>query len=68
MIAQSPIEFAGGEGYLIQAALEESTVLQYIRILPDDFYIRMLVVGSTQEIADLAPTIQTIQRSVEAKP
>ncbi|EDX84913.1 hypothetical protein S7335_2612 [Synechococcus sp. PCC 7335] len=66
--ARSPTEFAGGEGYLIQASISDSTVFQYLRILPDNFYIRLLAVGSTDEIEDLAPTIEAIQSSVVARP
>ena len=64
---RSPAEFAGGDGYFIEAALSDSTVLQYVRILPDNFYLRMLVVGDTQELADLSSAIESIQSSVAAK-
>ena len=65
---RSPIEFAGGEGYLVQASLSDLSVSQYLRILPDSFYIRMLAVGKPRVIENLAPTIDAIQRSIEARP
>ncbi|MBE9063263.1 hypothetical protein [cf. Phormidesmis sp. LEGE 11477] len=65
---RSPTEFAGGEGYVIQASVADSTVFQYLRILPNNFYIRMLAAGNTEAIAELVPTIEAIQSSVEAKP
>ena len=68
IIGRSPTEFAGGEGYVIQASVSDSTAFQYLRILPNNFYIRMLAVGSSEVIEDLAPTIEAIRSSVMAKP
>lgn len=71
IVMRSPAEFAGGDGYFIRATLADSTadstVLQYLRILPNNFYIRMLVVGNSQELERLSPAIQAIQSSVKAK-
>lgn len=80
---QSTVDFAGGEGYLIQALLPEASqqetnqqetnqegtkVLQYLRILPNGFHLRMIVLGDSETLEELTPAIQTIQRSVEPKP
>lgn len=65
--SQSPVEFAGGEGYFVSMDLSDSTAFQYVRILPNNFYIRMLAVGDAQTLEDLTPSIEAIQRSVEAE-
>ncbi|MEM9091984.1 MAG: hypothetical protein AAGC93_25020 [Cyanobacteria bacterium P01_F01_bin.53] len=76
---QSTVDFAGGEGYLIQALLPEANqqeasqqegtkVLQYLRILPNGFHLRMIVLGDSETLEELTPAIQAIQRSVEPKP
>jgi len=64
---QSPADFAGENGYFVSANSQEGVVLQYLSIQPDDSYIRMVVTGSQEDVAELLPTIQTIQRSVSVK-
>ena len=61
---QSPIEFAGGEGYFTRGEQQGTVALQYLALRPDDFYIRMIVVGDAVEIEQLMPTIEAIQSSV----
>ncbi|MEL6779969.1 MAG: hypothetical protein AAFO06_22260 [Cyanobacteria bacterium J06597_16] len=81
IVEQSAVEFAGQTGDFIRATLpkesssesaaetsDTSTILQYLAILPDDFYIRLIVLGNAEELETLMPTIQTIQSSVEAQP
>lgn len=65
--SQSPAPFAGSEGYLMQASLEDKTILQYLTLLPDDFYIRMVVISPSERLDAIMPAIQTIQNSVTIK-
>lgn len=67
IIAQTPIDFAGGEGYLTRATLQDAAVLQYFAILPDGFYIRLLVQGNAEALETLTPAIQFIQESIEVR-
>ncbi|MEL6160904.1 MAG: hypothetical protein AAFR18_16985 [Cyanobacteria bacterium J06627_32] len=62
---QSPVDFAGREGYLTQGTLQEISVLQYLSVLPDGFYIRLIALGASEDLAELMPAIQAIQSSVE---
>ena len=61
---QSPIEFAGGDGYFTKGEQQGTVALQYVSLRPNDFYIRMIVVGDAAEIEQLMPTIEAIQSSV----
>ncbi|MEL6554237.1 MAG: hypothetical protein AAFQ63_12350 [Cyanobacteria bacterium J06621_11] len=68
ILNQEPTTFAGGDGYFTQATADDEEILQYLTILPDGFYIRMVVLGNAESLEALMPTIQTIQNSVTAKP
>jgi len=67
---RSPIEFAGGAGHYITGsqARSDEFVAQYIRVLPDGYYIRMLVIGDLETVIEHTSAIQMIQSSVEMKP
>jgi len=65
---QSPVDFAGEDGYFVRANSQEGIVLQYLSIQPDNSYIRMVVTGEQEAIEELLPAIETIQRSVAANP
>ncbi|MEM9947426.1 MAG: hypothetical protein AAF810_15335, partial [Cyanobacteria bacterium P01_D01_bin.36] len=65
--SRSPVTFAGGAGYAIEATSQDGlnfAITQYVRVLPDGHYIRMLVVGASEELTELSPAIQAIQSSV----
>ena len=64
----SAVNFAGSAGHFIAATSqneEHSAVSQYVRVLPDGHYIRMLVVGMPEELKDLSLTIQAVKQSIE---
>ncbi|MEL6604330.1 MAG: hypothetical protein AAFP20_14005, partial [Cyanobacteria bacterium J06614_10] len=61
---QSPVDFAGREGYFTRGTLEEISVLQYLSVLPDGFYIRLIALGESEDLTELMPAIQAIQSSV----
>ena len=63
----SPVTFADGEGYLTQATRQDTTVFQYLRILPDGYYIRLVVTGNSTDLDAVMPAIQSIQSSVSVR-
>jgi len=62
-------DFAGGEGYLIEGTVPDSSerVIQYLRVLPDGSYIRLLALGASEDLAELRPAIEAVQGSVLMK-
>jgi len=64
---QSSVEFAGSDGYLVQAELQNNVVLQYLAVQPDGFYLRMVVIAAKEEIDQLLPVVQNIQESVAVR-
>lgn len=64
---QQPVEFVSDNGYFIRATSPEGVILQYLAIQPDNSYIRMIAIVASEEIEQLLPTIETIQRSVALK-
>ncbi len=64
---QSPIEFAGSDGYFVSAELQDNVVIQYLAVQPNNFYIRMIVIAAAAEIDQLLPVVQEIQESVAAR-
>jgi hypothetical protein len=64
---QAPAPFVGGTGYVVSAAIDNRTVVQYLRVVPGGFYVRMLVRGGTGAIEQLKPVIDEIAASVELK-
>ena len=63
---QLSVEFAGRAGYLIEASQPDSDdfVAQYVSVMPDGYYLRMLVLGAPDKVAELMPAIQAIRSSV----
>jgi hypothetical protein len=59
-------EFAGGTGYRIVATVEDRTVVQYVRIVPGGFYMRLLARGDTAAMQAAAGAIAEIAASVES--
>jgi hypothetical protein len=62
--SEAPAPFVGGTGYLVSAAVDDRTVMQYLRVVPGGFYMRMLVRGGTAAIEDLEAVIEEIAASV----
>jgi hypothetical protein len=65
--AQEPVAFAGGNGYLIKAVLENRTAIQYLRIIPGGGYLRLLARGETGAMLSVEAAIQEIASSVEPR-
>lgn len=67
VVSEGPAPFAGGTGYLVAATVDDRTVMQYLRVVPGGFYLRMLVRGGTSAIEDLKAVVEEIAASVELK-
>jgi hypothetical protein len=65
--AQEAVPFAGGNGYLIRAVLENRTAVQYLRIIPGGGYLRLLARGETSAMQSVDAAIQEIAASVEPR-
>lgn len=65
--AQEPVAFAGGNGYLITAVVENRTVVQYLRIIPGGGYLRLLARGETSAMQSVEAAIEEIASSVEPR-
>lgn len=63
--AQGPAPFAGGNGYRVQAVLEDRTVVQYVRIVAGGYYLRFLARGETEALEAAATVVEEIAGSVE---
>lgn len=65
--SEGPAEFAGGNGYFAQGIHQGMTVVQFIRILPDNFYIRLLAKGDTEMLGSSMLDVMEIARSVRPR-
>jgi hypothetical protein len=65
--AQEPVEFAGGDGYVVTAVVESRTVVQYLRIIPGGGYLRLLARGETSAMQGAEAVIEEIASSVEPR-
>ena len=64
---QGPTTFAGGRGHFIAAVFEARTVLQYLRVLPDGTYVRLVSRGETDAMESAAAAIIEVANSVQLK-
>jgi hypothetical protein len=67
IVEQGPTAFAGGNGYLIKAVVEDRTAIQYLRIIAGGGYLRLLVRGKTSAIPGVEAAIAEIASSVEPR-
>jgi hypothetical protein len=65
--AQGPAAFAGGNGYVVTAVVENRTVVQYLRIVPGGGYLRLLARGETGAVQSAEAAITEIASSVEPR-
>jgi hypothetical protein len=67
IVEQGPAAFAGGNGYLVKAVIEDRTAVQYLRIIPGGGYVRLLVRGKTSALPGVEAAIAEIASSVESR-
>ena len=65
--SQGPAAFAGGNGYVVTAVVENRTVVQYLRIVPGGGYLRLLARGETAAVQSAEAVIAEIASSVEPR-
>ena len=65
--AQGPAMFAGGQGYMVTATIEDRTAVQYLRIVAGGGYLRLLARGRTSAVQSAEAVIAEIASSVEPR-
>ena len=65
--AQEPVAFAGGNGYVVTAVIENRMAIQYLRIVPGGGYLRFLARGETSAMQGAEAVIREIASSVEPR-
>ncbi len=64
---QEPAAFAGGNGYVVTAVVENRMAVQYLRIVPGGGYLRLLARGETSAMQGAEAVIKEIASSVEPR-
>jgi hypothetical protein len=59
------VTFAGGPGYFIAGAANGLTMLQFVRVLPNGTYVRLVARGETSAMAEVQPAITATADSVD---
>jgi hypothetical protein len=62
---QKPVTFAGGQGYFIAGAANGLTMLQFVRVLPNGTYVRLVARGETSAMAEMQSAVTATADSVE---
>lgn len=65
--SQEPAEFAGGTGYVVRATVEDRGVVQYLRIVPGGFLMRLVARGKSTNVEAEAEHIAAIAASVDSQ-
>lgn len=63
--SQAPAEFAGGMGYVVRGAVEDRGVVQYLRVVPGGFVMRLVARGKSTNVEAEAEHIAAIAASVD---
>jgi len=63
--SQAPAEFAGGMGYVVRGAVEDRGVVQYLRVVPGGFVMRLVARGKSTNLEAEAEHIAAIAASVD---
>jgi len=59
--------FAGGQGALLVATVENRTVFLYLRVLSGGSYLQLLAVGETMAMADVRDAVKEFAASVDLR-
>ena len=62
---QKPVTFAGGQGYFIAGDANGLTMLQFVRVLPNGTYVRLVARGETSAIAEVRAAVTATADSVD---
>jgi hypothetical protein len=61
---QGPAEFVGGQGHYLAAVGGDRTVLQFLRVLPNGRYVRLVARGETSALESAREAVAEIAASV----
>jgi hypothetical protein len=61
---QGPLAFAGGDGYFLSAVAGQRTMVQFLRVLSNGTYVRLVARGETSALDAVRPAIKEIADSV----
>lgn len=67
IISEDKVSFVGKNGYRTVAKTSNQAVIQYIGTLDNGYYIRLISMGSPEEIEKVTKTVDTIAKSVTPK-
>jgi hypothetical protein len=67
IIEERAAPFAGGEGHVISATVEDRKAVQYLKIVPGGAYLRLFARGRASAFADAEAVIAEIASSVEPR-
>jgi len=67
IVEQGAAPFAGGNGYLVKAEVEDRTAVQYLHILAGGTYLRLLARGKTSAMPQIEAALAEIASSVEPR-
>jgi hypothetical protein len=62
---RTPVTFAGGPGYFLAGTANGLTMLQFVRVLPNGTYVRLVARGETTAIAEMQPAVTATADSVD---
>jgi hypothetical protein len=61
---QKPVPFGGGDGYFISAEAQGRTMLQFLRVLSNGTYVRLVARGETSALEEARSAVTEIADSV----
>ncbi len=64
ILNQEPVDFAGGQGYLIEAELDGLAIKQYVVVPADGLHLRLLATGERTAFTDVLPAVDAIANSI----
>ncbi|MBD1557130.1 hypothetical protein HC752_09275 [Vibrio sp. S9_S30] len=67
IVSEGKVNFVGKEGYKIVAEANNQAAIQYIGVLDNGYYVRLLSMGSAKEIEKVKKAVDAIAKSVNPK-
>ncbi len=64
ILKQEPVDFAGGQGYLIEAEVDGIAIKQYVLVPAYGPHLRLLATGERNAFTDVLPAVDAIANSI----
>jgi hypothetical protein len=61
------VPFAGGQGFYIAAAANGLTMTQFVRVLPNGTYVRLVARGETKALEELRAAVDETAAAVDVR-